>query len=284
MTHTGGYRCPVDLSLLSNGVTILPLGANLDYMLRQRSANFPPGERMIYCNGGYALLSLALERAAGTSFGELLQQRIFRPLGMLDTQLLPSDMELLPGLASLHFARPGGGYRRGIYSWESLGDGGIVSTVDDMLRWMAHLRGTFERAGDAGWDAMLAAPCYAGGATGNYGLGLMRGAYHGAGIIHHSGTAVGGLSQMLLLPQHGLDLILITNRSDAPAIELGNRVLDLLLEGQLTEVAAAPDAAAHAGLLAPGTRPRAACCTGLAHARASSRFPPSYRAGAAATV
>ena len=35
-----------------------------------------------YSNFGFQILGLALERADGTAFGELLQQRVFRPLGM----------------------------------------------------------------------------------------------------------------------------------------------------------------------------------------------------------
>ena len=41
----------------------------------------PPGERFAYSNGGYVVLALLAERAAGTPFHDLVQQRVFDPAG-----------------------------------------------------------------------------------------------------------------------------------------------------------------------------------------------------------
>src|SRR5215212_1278068 len=42
----------------------------------------PPGQKARYSNAGYKLLGLALEAVTGTSYGELVAERIFAPLGM----------------------------------------------------------------------------------------------------------------------------------------------------------------------------------------------------------
>ncbi len=228
MHHSGGLRCPLDLSLLSNGITPLPQGANLEYLLRQRSSNFAAGERMLYCNGGYQLLSLAVEKASGLRFGEFLRRQLFEPLRMRDTLLWPSDLELLPGMATLHYRMPDGGYRRGIYSWESLGEGGVVSTLDDMLLWMAALRRN--RLPGGPWPAAVQEfPRYAGGVSGSYGYGLVAGRHRGLDTLYHGGALVGTLSHMLSIPSRGLDVIVVSNRSDVPAAELAGQIADLML-------------------------------------------------------
>src|SRR5476651_2357655 len=51
MTHTGGYRCYLDLHMLGNGGAAMEKGRALNYQLQQHDVNFAPGERMMYCNG-----------------------------------------------------------------------------------------------------------------------------------------------------------------------------------------------------------------------------------------
>ncbi len=100
-----------------------------------------PGERWLY-NTGSDVLGIVVERAAGKRFGDVLQERIFEPLGMRDTAFhvpsaamdrfgpsyLPSAWSPEPGAmfdptAGQWAARP---------AFES-GAGGLVSTLDDYL-------------------------------------------------------------------------------------------------------------------------------------------------------
>ena len=46
---------------------------------------FTPGERFEYCNSGYVLLALLAERVTGSSYAELVQQRVCAPAGLTDT-------------------------------------------------------------------------------------------------------------------------------------------------------------------------------------------------------
>jgi len=110
------------------------------------------------------------------------------------------------------------------------GEGAIVSTVDDMLRWMAHLR-TRDRFGSAEtWAAMTTRPRYADGTLGAYGLGLMLDTYRGLRAVHHAGGVMGGSSQMLTLPDDGLDVIIIANGGrDANPVRLAEQVADTVL-------------------------------------------------------
>jgi CubicO group peptidase (beta-lactamase class C family) len=92
---------------------------------------FPPGERFSYCNGGYVVLALIVERVSGTPFHELVRERVCEPAGMVDTAFLRSDE--LPGDVALGYLF-GEGDRTNVLHLPVLGsgDGGISTTLADV--------------------------------------------------------------------------------------------------------------------------------------------------------
>jgi hypothetical protein len=229
--HRGGSRCYLDLGFIGHGMSLPPRGTALKAQVRQTGRNFAPGTAMIYNNGGYHLVSIAIERVGGAPFEEQLKARLFDAVGMPDTASVPTDHDITPGIASMHMPGRDGRWRRGLFpSDEVRGEGAIVSTVDDMLRWMAHLR-TRDRFGSAAtWAAMAEPPRYADGTLGAYGLGLMLDDYRGLRAVHHAGGVMGGSSQMLTLPDDGLDVIVIANGAKAAnPVRLAEQVVDIVL-------------------------------------------------------
>ena len=236
MSHRGGQRCALDLALLTQGLAIPPRGTTLAAQTRQRDENFRPGERMMYSNGGYHVLSLAIERVSGMPFAAFLDARIFAPMGMHQTASIDSDMAVVPGIASFHAPDGKGGYQRGIFpSREILGEGSIVSTVDDMLRWTAHLHGEEKTIGtDATWAQMLEMPVFSSGQRSNYALGLKQTNYRGVELTHHSGGVIGGTSHMLFSAEHGLDVVVLSNGALSAPIDLAHRIVDVVLADVLS--------------------------------------------------
>ena len=233
MNHTSGLRDYLDAGFMAAGMTIKPRGEALAAQVRQREVNFAPGEKMIYNNGGYQLLSLAIERVSGMPFEQFLKERIFAPLGMHDTASVPSDFEIHRGMATMHVAQPDGSYRRGIFPTEEVrGEGAIVSTVDDMLRWLRHLRGPHQVGSEDSWRQMLTPPRLNNGLLTKYALGLQLEQYRGVDVIHHGGTVIGGTCQMITVPQHELDIIIIANGAAASPGELANKVIETVLGEQ----------------------------------------------------
>lgn len=260
MQHTGGLRCHLDLWTLASAMRA-PLRDEEQWalLLRQRGTNFAPGERLVYSNGGYWLLSELVRRLAGQPLGEFLQRRLFAPLGLHDTVLLPRDGVLLPRLASQHVRQPDGGWRRGELPLAFAGDGGLVSTLDDMLRWLAYL------------DSDAARPFYerlqqrvrlaAGGGPpveGDYGLGLCLRPYRGRLLVGHAGAVLGGHAELLKVAGEALDLVLIANRSDLGLGELARRAIDTVLGPRL----APPRPRARAATLAGRAGHYRACSDG----------------------
>ena len=235
MTHTSGYRCYLDIGFISDGMAIRPKGSALAAQVRQTGVNFPPGERMIYCNGGYHLLSLIIERVSGMPFEKFLKNRIFEPLAMVDTDSVPSDFNIEPGMATLHIALPDGGYRRGIFPTEEVrGEGAIISTVDDMLRWLTHLRGPKKVGSEASWTQIFTPTRLNNGTVNPYALGLMRHDYRGVEVIQHAGGVIGGSAQMLAVPSAELDIIIISNGASLSPTETANKVIDIVLGNVLS--------------------------------------------------
>jgi CubicO group peptidase (beta-lactamase class C family) len=124
-------------------VPVHELGSTEDYLraLEGFETKFPPDERFSYSNGGFVVLALIAERASGTSFYELLRQRVCEPAGMVDTQFLRSDE--LPGRTALGYLAEDGP-RTNVFHVpvRGSGDGGIFTTaVDVSALWTALFAG-----------------------------------------------------------------------------------------------------------------------------------------------
>jgi CubicO group peptidase (beta-lactamase class C family) len=90
----------------------------------------PRGVEWDYSNFGFQLLSLALERAAGTAFGELLEQRLFRPLGMTCSGVAGRGRgSRVPGHAR---GRPVARWTHHLW-----GAGGVEASAEDMARYLS---------------------------------------------------------------------------------------------------------------------------------------------------
>ncbi|VVE37622.1 serine hydrolase [Pandoraea aquatica] len=230
MTHTSGYRCYLDLSVITQGINAIGPGVPLAIELRQQDVNFAPGERMLYCNGGYHLLSLIIARVSEMSFEKFLDERIFRVMGMSDTESVGDDLRIRPRMATQHVPDGEGGYLRGLFpSHEVLGEGGIVSTIDDMLKWAAHLRRPGRLGSPDTWREMLEMPTYSSGEVGVYASGLMRTQYRNVETIHHAGGVFGGTCQMLTVPSHALDIVLMSNGAPVDPVALATEFVDIVL-------------------------------------------------------
>ena len=265
MLHRGGGRDYVDLAFLTHGWNAKPPGAALRMQARQSEQNFAAGEAMIYNNGGYHLLSIAAERAGGAPFETLLDQRLFKPLGMRDTVSAPSDHVILPGMATLHMPGANGQWRRGLFPSEEIkGEGAIVSTIDDMLRWASHLR-TRECFGSAEtWQTLFAPMNGADVSLGAYALGLQLADYRGLRTVSHSGGVGGGSCEMMTLPDQALEVVILVNGAPgADPSALALQVIDILLERELGARAVPPAAADYAKYLADWWSPETGMMYGL---------------------
>jgi len=123
-----------------------------------------------------------------------------------------------------------GGYESPCFGTALAGEGGIISSLDDMLRWLAHFDAPVVGSQHT-WNLLRSPLTLSNGTSTGYGLGLMIGHYRGVELLYHPGGLMGGSAQVLKVPSLGLDLAIIANRHDLSAIVLANRVLDACLLG-----------------------------------------------------
>jgi CubicO group peptidase (beta-lactamase class C family) len=102
--------------------------------------NFAPGEGCRYCNVGYVLLGLLIERATGSSYRVYVAEHVFAPAGMSRSGFFRMDVvepDVAEGVEAVEDDHGGiVGWRRNIYSYPPIGgpDGGAHVTVGDLLR------------------------------------------------------------------------------------------------------------------------------------------------------
>lgn len=231
MGHLGGLRDAYDIISLFSGVSNQVTAAETLSIYRDvDDVNSEPGTRFSYNNGGYVILAAVIEKVAGQAFRDVLRQRIFEPLGLHDTLLRSFELEFLVGAATLHAKGPNGVFQKGHRFLEGGGQGGIYSTVDDMLRWLRHMDAPTVGSPET-WRLMTAPMTQSNGVSTGYAMGLIASDYRGAGTIHHSGGVVGGNAQMTKVPGAGLDIVVMVNRDDVISPRLVHQIMDVCLPG-----------------------------------------------------
>ena len=100
----------------------------------------PPGSRFTYNNGGFAVLAVVVERAAGTPFARLVDELVIEPAGLVDTGFIRSDA-LPPGTATGYLDLEGMRTNALHLPLLGTGDGGIFSTTADIATLWTSLYG-----------------------------------------------------------------------------------------------------------------------------------------------
>ena len=154
LSHRSGIGDYLDEEQLDSEDYVLPVSSHRlvtteDFLpiLDGYPTKFPAGERFSYCNGGFVVLALIVERASGRSYHDLVRELVCSPAGMADTEFLRSDA--LPGRAALGYVEVEGQWRTNVFHLPvvATGDGGMYTTTADMARfWTALTSGRIVRA------------------------------------------------------------------------------------------------------------------------------------------
>lgn len=234
MGNNSGLRDALDLCRQFNGSDQGPIATHdvLSFYMDRSEVNSPPGIAYLYNNGGWYLVGAAIERITGRPLEEVLLHRVFEPIGMHDTLLRRWEGECVANSATAYVIGNGGRYERpestGGLDWS--GAGGIASTVDDMLKWLAHM--SQPTVGSARtWQLMTTPQRLANGISTSYGLGLSNMRVRGIEVIRHNGGVLGWNSQMTKVPSANLDIIVLSNCREVSASAYEEKILELCVPG-----------------------------------------------------
>jgi CubicO group peptidase (beta-lactamase class C family) len=247
LTHSGGF--PED-----NPWGDQQLAATDEEMSRMMRDGIPfsttPGTRYEYSNFGFAILGRIVANVSGMPYERYMTERVFRPLGMTSTTL---EASAVPPRRLAH------GYRLQDGAWleeKQLPDGafgpmgGMLTSIRDLGRWVGLMldawpprdgeeRGPLRRASvremqqvarysgaSAVRDTTTGAVALSAGGYG-YGLGVRQTCLFRTSVSHTGGLPGFG-SLMRWLPEHGVGIIALGNRTYTSWGGVTEQALELL--------------------------------------------------------
>lgn len=223
MTHHSGL--PRDKFQGFQAATPAPFSELVAY-LNQTPVAYPSGQSFYYSNIGLSLLGHMVQNASGTPFAQHVQQAVLAPLGMTDSSFSTGPSSSA-GMSL--------GYKQGAAQKEwplrDVPAGGLNASATDLARFMSMVFAN----GTSGGQQILkpetmaemlrpqnsAVPLDLNFA---FGLGWMlstlgKSTLHNAGpVAHHAGALGMFRSQLYVLPQHKLGIVVLANSDSAMSL------------------------------------------------------------------
>lgn len=249
LTHTSGMASYFDDDE-NSAANFEAVWADLpSYSFRQLSDFLPlfsnepplaePGREFKYCDAGYIMLGLIIERASGTSYFDYVRRNVFARAGMQRSDFLALD-GTAPDVAEAYIPITDsegrtGGWRKNIFAVPAYGasDGGAFATGRDLAKFLRALRDSHLLSAEMTQEMLTPRiedqPCDLG--TWRYGFGLYFLVSRDGEVIRygHTGEDPGVSCRVYHYPRSGIDVIILGNRSECAGL-LGWDIQTLILE------------------------------------------------------
>ncbi len=233
LSHTGGLRDGAQM-----------LGRHDDEALEteiramKASAFFSePGAVHSYANPGYWIAGFVAEQIAGKAYADVMQQRVFTPLGMSRSTFRPTMAMTYP-LAQGHDApasKPPFVIRPAADNAANWPAGSMFSNVQDLSRFVAAFMNNGRVDGrevlPPAVIAKLSAPhASIPGDTSSYGYGLTIAERRGIRILMHGGSRSGYGSTIMMAPDRRAGVIVVANRTGSGMPRTTQRAMEIVLD------------------------------------------------------
>lgn len=239
LTHTSGLRDWGEVAGIAGwprGTRAHTHGHVLDIVSRQKALNFTPGTAWSYSNTGYNLAAIIVARVSGQPFADFTRERIFTPLGMTHTSWRDDYTRIVKHRAIAYEARPDG-YHEDMPFENVHGNGGLLTTVGDLLRWNENF--VSPKVGDATFLAEEQTPGhFTDGRAHDYAFGLYVRPYRGVPEVSHSGSTAGYRAFLTRYPDQHVSVAVLCNAGNANATQYAHTVAEAYL-GQALSAAPA---------------------------------------------
>ncbi|MEM6528253.1 MAG: serine hydrolase domain-containing protein [Chloroflexota bacterium] len=176
-------------------------------------ADFAPSTDYEYSNSNYNLLHIAIETVTGQPLVDVMEARVFSPVGM-DTCYLETQTTFAQNIVRGYEDNGDGTYfdMTEVNDGVGMGDGGVVCTAPDLVKFLPALVN-----GDIIGDEMLTEMLTPvdDGEGGQYGLGISYEDDPNDGLmIFHGGATNGFEGMMMQLVDEELTVVVLTNMVD----------------------------------------------------------------------
>lgn len=233
LSHTSGLRdwgAIMGIAGWPRGTRAYDMADVLTIIARQRALNHAPGTEYSYTNSGYNLLAIIVKRVSGSSLAEFSRARLFDPLGMDSTSWRDDFRRIVPGRAVAYMRRGEDGWVQAMPFEDAYGNGGLLTTVEDLLTWNEALASgrlgalTTRRLGE---QAVLTD-----GKRIAYARGLSVQEHRGQPEVSHGGATGGYRAWLGRFPQSKLSVALLCNAATANSTMLAHKVADQFLPAE----------------------------------------------------
>jgi len=241
LTHTSGLP---DRYLLHEvegrpaGEVDHPNAEVMHVVSRLRELNFDPGEDYLYSNTGYVVAVAVLESVSGRSLQQFTDERIFRPLGMTSTRWREDHRVVVPGRAAAYSGTRDRGFRNDHPFTRVFGSGGLLTTVDDFLKWQSALQR------NSAWapvrDSLEVVGRLNDGTVLTYGLGTGVSTWRGVRVVSHTGSTGGYRAALYRYPARDVAIALLCNVGSIDPAAVARGVAEAVLGGALAANEPAP--------------------------------------------
>ena len=232
LNHTSGLRDYITLMSLKGlrGDDFYTVAELLEVQALQEELNFPSGSEYLYSNSGYVLATEAVARAVGKPFKDYAEEVLFRPLQMSHSHFHDDHNHIVPLRADGYSPR-GDGFRTNMTTLDMIGDGGVYTSIDDMVHWVTALEQDGIRSGLT--PILETRGVLNSGEEISYALGQSHGEHRGLATIGHGGSWVGFRADVLRFPSQGTSIVTLCNRADASPSGRAIQVADIVLAEHL---------------------------------------------------
>lgn len=176
---------------------------------------FQPGEKWSYSNLGYVTLGILIHKVSGQFYGDLLRDRVFKPLGMTTARVI-SEEDIVPNRAAGYRLVQGQLKNQNWVapSLNTTADGALYLTVLDLAKWDAALY-TEKLLKRSSLDQMWTPVKLNNGKTSAYGFGWGLETVRGKRLIEHGGSWQGFKSHISRYVDDKLTVVVFANLSGA---------------------------------------------------------------------
>jgi D-alanyl-D-alanine carboxypeptidase len=217
LNHTAGIKSYTSLPNFFTTVRKDYKPDELIGLVRDLPLEFEPGEKWSYNNTAYYLLGMVIEKVSGKSYGEFLEERIFKPAGMT-TARVNHQFEIIPNRATGYEYRSNALLRSEFVSpTQPFAAGALVGTVLDLAKWDAALY-TDKILPTSDRQEMWTPTKLNNGETSGYGYGWQLGDIRGHRYVAHGGGIHGFSTYILRFIEDKLTVVVLMNAGSNPEI------------------------------------------------------------------
>jgi CubicO group peptidase (beta-lactamase class C family) len=227
LNHTSGLRdwgTVLGLTGAGRGDRVVSQDLAFDVITHQRSLDFTPGSEYSYSNSGYNLAAIIVERVSKQKFPAFVEERLFKPLGMKNSSWRDDYQRIVPGRAQAYSRQGNGPWRLNMPFMNVYGNGGMLTTVGDWMKWNAMLDS--QSLGAPLVNALETRGVLNDGRKIAYALGLSVGTYKGLKDVSHGGSTAGYQTFLARYPDNKVSIGVMCNGTSPTAGSIATGITD----------------------------------------------------------